>query len=185
MLDTVSIVSNILNKTTCTVIGPMQYADGRSIRSYLTEELGKHGITVYDHYHKPFVQSVDEDENIRAQFKVWLENEQYDKLADQKNIRTFDLKLIDISDFIIVMFDPTVLTVGTWEEFFWANRLKKPIFFVNTKGKKTTPYWIFWTIPHKYIYSSVEEMLQVIDEINSGKHPLDNDRWKLLKECFR
>lgn len=178
-------MSNILNKTTCTVIGPMQFADGRSIRSHLTEELGKYGITVYDHYHKPFVNSVDEDENVRANFKVWLENGEYDKLAERKSIRTFDLKLIDISDFIIIMFDPTVLTVGTWEEFFWANRLKKPIFFVNTKGKKTTPYWIFWTIPHKYIYSSVEEMLTTINDIDSGKHSLDSERWKLLKEEYR
>ena len=176
---------NILNKTTCTVIGPMQYANGRGIRTYLKEELAKYGITVYDHYKKPFINSVEEDENVREKFKNWLENEEYDKLADRKNIRTFDLKLIDISDFIIVMFDPTVLTIGTWEEFFWANRLKKPIFFVNVTGKKTTPYWIFWTIPHKYIYSSVAEMLSVIDDIDGGKHPIDSDRWKLLKMEFR
>jgi hypothetical protein len=163
----------------------MQYADGRSIRTYLKEELGKRGVTVYDHYNKPFISSVEEDENVRAKFKTWLENEEYDKLAEQRNIRTFDLKLIDISDFIIIMFDPSVLTVGTWEEFFWANRLKKPIFFVNTKGKKTTPYWIFWTIPHKYIYSSVEEMLKMIEDIDLGRHPIDSERWKLLKMEYR
>ena len=163
----------------------MQYANGRSIRKYITEELGKHNITVYDHYNKPFVDSVEEDESVRTKFKTWLESEDYDKLAEQKNIRSFDLKLIDISDFIITMFDPSVLTVGTWEEFFWSNRLKKPIFFVNTKGKKTTPYWIFWTIPHKYIYSSVEEMLNVIRDIDSGKHPIDSERWKLLLPEYR
>lgn len=178
-------MSNILNKTTCTVIGPMQYADGRSIREYLTEKLKKYGITVYDHYHKPFVNAVEEDESVRANFKEWLENEEYDKLAERRSIRTFDLKLIDISDFIIFTFDPDVLTCGSWEEFFWSNRLKKPIFFVNVKGKKKTPFWIFWTIPHKYIYSSIDDVLQTIEDIDSGKHPLDSDRWKLLKMEYR
>ena len=178
-------MSNILYKTTCTVIGAMQYANGRSIREYLTEKLSKYGVTVYDHYHKPFVHAVEEDELVRGQFKEWLETEQYDKLSDKKNIRTFDLKLIDISDFIIFVFDPDVLTCGSWEEFFWANRMKKPIFFVNVKGKKRTPFWIFWTIPHKYIYSSVEDALKRIEEIDNGSHPIDNERWKLLKMEYR
>ena len=178
-------VMGLLYKTKCTVIGPMQYTDGRSIREYLSEQFGKYNITLYDHYHKPFIKAIEEDESVRSNFKIWLENEEYDKLSEQRNIRTFDLKLIDISDFIIMIFDPQVPTIGSWEEFFWANRLKKPIFFVNIKGKKTTPYWIFWTIPHKYIYSSVEEMLQRIQDIDSGKHPIDNDRWKLLREFYR
>lgn len=176
---------NILRGTTCTVIGSMQYADGRKIREEMKERLGKYGIVMYDHYNKPFIEEAKEDESYRENFKRWIENEDYDSLAREKNIRTFDLKLIDISDFVIFVFDPTVLTCGSWEEFFWANRMKKPIFFVNTAGKKKTPYWIFWTIPHKYIYSSVEEMMSRIDDIDSGKHPIDNDRWKLLKKEFR
>jgi hypothetical protein len=175
----------ILSKTKCTVIGPMQYANGRPIREYLTAELGKRGITVFDHYHKPFVDSAEEDESVHANLKIWLENEEYDKIAERKAVRTFDLKLIDMSDFIIFMFDPAVITCGSWEEFFWANRMKKSIFFVNLAGKKKTPFWVFWTIPHKYIYSSVEEVLQRIDDIDTGKHPLDNDRWKLLKMEYR
>ncbi len=178
--------TNILNKTTCTVIGAMQYGnDGRSIRSYISSELKECGITVFDHYHKPFVNSVDEDESVHAQLKIWLANGEYDKVVEKRNVRTFDLKLIDISDFIIFVFDPDVLTCGSWEEFFWANRLKKPVFFVNTKGKPRTPLWVFWTIPHKYIYGSVDEALKVIDDIDSGRHPIDSERWKLLKPEHR
>lgn len=176
---------NLLSGTRCTVIGPMQYASGREIRAELSQKFAEMGIVMYDHYHKPFVNSVEEDEKVRENFKVLLETEQYDKLAEHRAIRTFDLKLIDISDFIVVMFDPKILTVGTWEEFFWANRLKKPIFFVNTAGKKTTPYWIFWTIPHKYIYSSVNEMIGTIRSIDSGEHIMDSERWKLLRKDWR
>lgn len=163
----------------------MQYASGRSIRAEMTDRLGKYGIRVFDHYNKPFVSDVAESEDSREYMKSLIEAEEYDKLSALRNIRTFDLKLIDVSDFIVFVFDPTVLTCGSWEEFFLANRAKRPIFFINTAGKKATPYWIFWTIPHKYIYGSVDEFYSVIDDICSNKHPIDNDRWKLLKPELR
>ena len=177
--------NNPLFKCRCTVIGSMQYASGRAIRSEMTEELGKYGITVFDHYSKPLVSDVKEDEDDREYMKSLLASGEYDKLAALRNIRTFDLKLIDVSDFIVFVFDPKVLTCGSWEEFFLANRAKRPIFFINTEGKKATPYWIFWTIPHKYIYGSVSEFYQVISDICTNKHPIDNDRWKLLKSELR
>ena len=176
----------LLQGTSCTVIGAMQHsADGRSVRKNMTDQLGKRGIIVYDHYKKPFVEAVEEHEDRREYMNSLLEKEDYDAITGLKNIRTFDLKLIDISDFIVFVFDPKVLTCGSWEEVFWANRLKKPIFFINVAGKKTTPFWVFWTIPHKYIYSSVEDFYKVIDDLDSGKHPMDNERWKLLKMEFR
>lgn len=179
-------MENLLKGTTCTVIGAMQYsADGRNVREYIGAKMAERGITVYDHYNKPFIDAVEEHEDRRDYMRSLLEKEDYDAISSLKNIRTFDLKLIDISDFIVFVFDPKVLTCGSWEEFFLANRNKRPIFFVNTAGKKNTPFWVFWTIPHKYIYSSVEEMLRKIDDIDTGKHPIDNERWKLLKMEYR
>ena len=179
-------MSNILKGTTCTVIGPMQHStDGREVRSSIAWDLAELGITMYDHYNKPFIDSVKEDEEVHAKIKTWLKEENYDAISERRKIRTFDLKLIDISDFIIFHFTPDVLTCGSWEEFFWANRLKKPIFFINSKGKNTTPIWVFWTIPHKYIYSSVEDCIQRIKDIDSGAHPIDSERWKLLKTEYR
>ena len=178
--------SNPLFRTKCTVIGAMQYGtDGRSIRAEMTNRLGQYGIVVYDHYNKPFIEAVREDEDRREYMKSLLDTGEYDKLSALRSIRTFDLKLIDISDFIVFVFDPKVPTCGSWEEFFWANRAKKPIFFINPAGKKTTPFWVFWTIPHKYIYESVDDFYGVIDSICTGKHPIDNERWKLVKPSFR
>lgn len=177
---------NPLYKARCTVIGAMQHGtDGRSIRSEMSERLGKHGIIVFDHYNKPFAEAVPEDEDRRDYMKMLLENGEYDKLSDLRSIRTFDLKLIDVSDFIVFVFDPKVPTCGSWEEFFLANRAKRPIFFINAGGKKSTPFWVFWTIPHKYIYESTNTFYQTIDDICAGTHPIDNERWKLLKPEFR
>lgn len=176
----------LLNKTNCTVIGPMQYNNGRNIREYFKQQLNPLNITVFDHYNKPFEnKKLDESEKAAAQLKMWAETEQYDKIADLKNIRAFDLALIEKSDFIIFHFIPGIVTVGSWEEFFLANRSKRPIFFITEGGKKLTPYWVFWTIPHEYIYSSKEEVIDVLQKIDSGEKHIDSERWRLLKEDYR
>ncbi|MEK6882848.1 MAG: hypothetical protein AABY22_24710 [Nanoarchaeota archaeon] len=175
-----------LYKTKVTVIGPMQYLDGRNIREYFKEELGKIGMVVFDHYNKPFVEKyIEENETTSQELKYWLETEQYDKIAEKRPIRSYDLSLIERSDIIIFHFIPGVVTTGSWEEFFLANRSKRPVFFITEGGKKKTPFWVFWTIPHKYIYSSKEEVIEIIKKIDSGEKEIDSDRWRLLREEFR
>ena len=95
------------------------------------------------------------------------------------------MSLIDRSDFVIFVYDPEVVTCGSWEEFFTANRMKKPIFFVNTRGKNKTPMWVFWTIPHKYVYESIDDVVDMLRDIDAGLIPIDSDRWKLLRTQFR
>lgn len=175
----------LLYKTKCTVIGPMQYADGQGIRNYFKQELGKLGIVVFDHYRKPFCDETDEGSTTKEQLFRWMEEEEYDKVAEKKMIRTVDLKLVDISDWIIFYFSPKVMTCGSWEEFFWAARLKKKILFVNVEGKKKSPFWVLWTIPHADIFSSREEAVEYIRKVDSGELPIDGERLKLLKEEFR
>ena len=94
-----------LYKTKVTVIGPMQYLDGRNIREYFKEELGKIGMVLFDHYNKPFVEKyIEENETTSQELKYWLETEQYDKIAEKRPIRSYDLSLIERSDIIIFHF---------------------------------------------------------------------------------
>jgi hypothetical protein len=176
---------SILNKTKCTIIGPMQYSSGREIRQFFHEELIKLGITVFDHYNKPFFQYPAEDENFKANMNKLMEEGKYDEMASFRYIRSFDLALIDKSDFIIFHYPPNALTVGSWEEFFTANSCKKPIFFISEAGKAKTPFWVMWTIPHQYIVSTKEEVLTILKDIDSGQVPIDNTRWRLLDMKYR
>ncbi len=176
----------LLEKTKCTVIGPMQYSDGQNIRNYFKEELGKLNITVFDHYNKPFLdECVKETDETSAELKEWLKNGEYEKIYEKRAIRAFDLNLIDKSDYIIFHFIPGVVTVGSWEEFFSANKQKKVIFFITEGGRHLTPFWVFWTIKPKYIYSSKEEVLDMIKKIDNYEVKLDSDRWRLMKYEFR
>lgn len=164
----------------------MQFYDGSNIRNYFIDNLKERGIKIFDHYNNPFVNEyIKEDKNTANIIKQLVANEDWESLENYRKIRTYDLALIDKSDFIIMHYVPNVSICGSWEEFFWANRLKKPIFFIADHGKKKVPNWIFWTIPHRYIYNSREEVLNMLLNIDSGVIPIDSDRWKLLKPEYR
>ena len=175
----------LLNDTRCTVIGHMQYADGRGVREEVSEDLERLGIKLFDHYKQPFIMDVNEDEETHRALRDAITSGNYELVEKYKEIRSYDLSLIDRSDFIIFVYDPEVVTCGSWEEFFTANRMKKPIFFVNTRGKHRTPMWVFWTIPHKYVYESVDAVVDMLKDIDGGTIPIDSDRWKLLRTQFR
>ncbi len=176
---------NKLNKTKCTVIGPMQFSDGTSIREYFRTELAKINITVFDHYHCPFMEdNIKEDQETVNEIKQIINEERFEQLEKYKSIRSHDLALIDKSDFVIMHFVSGITMCGTWEEFFSANRMKKPIFFI-TDNKKLTPSWVYWTLPHQYIYTAKESVLSMLQKIDMGIIPIDSDRWRLLKEEYR
>lgn len=167
------------------MIGPMQFADGSSIREYFRKELAKLNITVFDHYSCPFIEDdIKEDQDTVNHIKQLIAEEEFEELENYKSIRSHDLALIDKSDFVIIHFIPGITMCGTWEEFFSANRIKRPIFFI-TDNKKLTPAWVYWTIPYRYIYNTKEEVLNILQRIDSGDVPIDSDRWRLLKPEYR
>lgn len=179
-------MENLLRGTRVYTIGAMEYQDGQGWRNHVKDVLEPKGITIFDPYHKPFIEFLKEDEQARLDLKTWMKNEEYDRVAKWMNeIRRDDLRLVDLSDFFIVYVNPKIPSWGSAEELYWANRLKKPIFLFVEGGKKLTPVWIMGTIPHKYIYNNIDEILETIEKIDSGKKKMDSDRWRLLRPEFR
>ena len=52
-------------------------------------------------------------------------------------------------------------------------------------GKATTPLWMLGMLPHKYIYNSLDEVIEMLYAIDNGSKPIDSDRWRLLRKEFR
>ncbi len=176
----------LLHKTKSYLVGPMQYGDGRAWRENITDKLSQIGIVCYDPYKKPFVVDVEESENVAAHLQDLIARGEYDQVATRmKLIRSYDLALVDKADFIIAYIDPRIITVGSWEEIFWSNRLKRPIFLIIEGGKAACPFWLFGTIPHKYIYNNIDEVVEVLRKIDSGEKPMDSDRWRIMKKEYR
>lgn len=177
----------LLHGTNTLVIGPMESDPiaGKKIRSKIKKELKKINITVWDHYARPFLDEIEENEKTHLEMVEARERGDYDFISNKKDIRRQDLNLVDICDFIICVFEKKTFTTGTFEELFLANSLRKPIFFVWEEGKNKCPLWIFWTIPHHFIYSSVDEALETIKKINNKEIKIDSKRWRLKKYEYR
>jgi hypothetical protein len=177
---------NLLYKTKTYLVGHMQYLNGRNWREEITSELKNINITCFDPYKKPFIKDVEEDEISRREMEVWMQTKQYDRVTERmKIVRAYDLNLVDRSDFIIAHLVPDVASWGSAEEIVTAVRMKKPIFVSMEGGKAKTPLWMLGMLPHKYIYNSIEEIVNMLHAINSGNKPIDSDRWRLLQKKFR
>jgi len=179
-------MKNILNRNRVYLVGQMQYIkDGSVWRDYVEAELKKMGVIVFNPYNHPFINSVTEDNNATATLKSLIAEGKYDECAEiMRKIRGEDLRVVDIADFIFCYIDPLKPTCGAWEEVFTANRAKKPIFFVAEGGKDVCPLWLYGTIPHKYMYNSIDDALQMLWDINSGAKPIDSSRWRILRPEF-
>jgi hypothetical protein len=164
----------------------MQYADGRGWREDITPTLKNMGVVVWNPYIKPFVDDVPEDENTRAELADLMAQENYDAVAQRmKPVRNYDLRLCDLSDFLVAHIKPSVASWGSAEELVTACRMKKPVFISIEGGKKLTPLWLLGMFPHKYIYNNVDEIVEMLKKIDSGEKPIDGDKWKLLLPEYR
>ena len=167
-------------------MGHMQYLSGRDWRSEVTEKLTPLGVTCFNPYDKPFIKDVNEDDDARENMKVWMKTRQYDRVTDRmKTVRSYDLNLVDRSDFIIGHLVPDVASWGSAEEIVTAVRMKKPIFVSMEGGKCKTPLWMLGMFPHKYIYNSLDEVVEMLYAIDSGDKEIDSDRWRLLRKDYR
>ena len=177
---------DILEKTRTYLVGHMQYADGRDWREYVERELEPLNIRIFNPYKKPFVKDVKEDEESRNKIQNDMEEGHYNDVSTRmKQIRSYDLNLVDRSDFIIAHLLPDVASWGSAEEIVTAVRMKKPIFISMEGGKHKTPLWMMGMLPHKYIYDSVEEVVEMLKQIDNGEKKIDSDRWRLLKKELR
>lgn len=179
-------MSNILYKTKTYLVGHMQYLSGRDWREEVTEKLTPLSITCFDPYKKPFIKDVAEDEASRKDMETWMKTKQYDRVTDKmKTVRAYDLNLVDRSDFIIAHLVPDVASWGSAEEIVTAVRMKKPIFISMEGGKAKTPLWMLGMLPHKYIYNSLDEVIEMLYAIDNEDKPIDSDRWRLLRKEYR
>lgn len=164
----------------------MQYLSGRDWREEVTEKLQPLGITCFDPYKKPFMKDVEEDEASRVEMETWMKTKQYDRVGERmKIVRSYDLNLVDRSDFIIAHLVPDVASWGSAEEIVTAIRMKKPTFISMEGGKAKTPLWLLGMLPHKYIYNSLDEVVEMLYAIDNGIKPIDSDRWRLLRKEYR
>jgi len=150
---------------------------GRGWREEISPFLKKLGVIVFNPILKPSEIGLEDQDthNLKAKLK---KQQRYEELSNMmKVIRSVDLRLVDISDFMIVNLDLDVHPCGTLEEIFWANRQKKPIIVHMVQGKQNAPDWLFGVIPHQMIFSDWMDIYAYLEHINSAENINTYRRW--------
>ena len=138
-------------------------------RQKISVYLNARNVVVLDPSDKPINIGIEDLENREVRKKA-KEAGDYNAIAtDMRLIRNTDLRMVDISDFMIVNLDLEVHPCGTYEELFLANRQMKPILVRVEQGKMATPDWLLGAIPHNNIFGEWEDLTDYLDGINSGE----------------
>lgn len=142
-----------------------------------------HGVIVMDPTDKPIDMGREDIEN-KEHRKQLRDDHDWDQIAlEMREIRVVDLRMVDISDFLVIHLDRNVPTCGTWEEIFWANRCKKPILVHYEQGKEFAPDWLFGTINHRMIFGDWHDLYDHIERVAIGKlDPEIDKRWMFFHD---
>lgn len=150
---------------------------GNGWRDDITPFLEDLGIVVFNPIKKPTDIGLEDKDTHLIKTKL-KEEGRYDELSSiMKTIRSVDLRLVDISDFLVVNLDLDIHPCGTYEEITWANRQKKPIIIHMVQGKNHAPDWLFGTIPHQMIFSTWDEIKSYLQHINDSENIESHKRW--------
>lgn len=164
-------MSNKLYGSRVYLAGPMDRVKDGGIewREDLTPFLQDLGIIVLDPCKKPTSLAYEGKEQREIRRKL-LRNYKFNECAKQmKEIRRVDLRMVDVSDFLITYWDMDVHICGTLEEVFWANREKKPVLVMCKQGKKEMPHWMFGVLPHNYFFDNWDNVKYYINNVNNNE----------------
>lgn len=176
---------NKLEGMRCYLAGPIEFAAGHGMdwRHDMSKFLRMLNVVPIDPCKTIHEGQKTEIEHIETITKARQENDFETMSYLGKSIRCFDLRLVDLSDFIIAYVNQDVKMCGTWEEIFTANRQKKPILTIWEGGKNTASLWMFGTINHNHIFESIDEVKDHLLAINNGDPGVyKSDRWVFLRE---
>lgn len=186
-----------LNNLVAYLCGPIDDAedDGVGWRRTITEELNAcFGVKVLDPTDKPFKKDDGESyEEIGAEKvnTMTLKKEsRFEELADKmRKIVRADLRMVDLSDFVITYIPRNVILCGTIHEIVTATESKKPTLIVAEGGRQYAPNWLWGmlpTHPHKeghsgWIFDSFKDLMEYLYEVHEGKNPEPkSSRWVFM-----
>lgn len=151
--------------------------NGEGWRNNITPFLEDLGIIVLNPCNKPIDIGL---ENIETrQYRQSLKDtKNWQKLSEEmKLLRIVDLRMTDRSDMIIVNLDTSIHACGTYEEIFWANRMKKPILIHCEQGIQGLPDWLFGVLPYQFFFDSWKDLKTYILDVHTKEKVKHYKRW--------
>lgn len=188
--------SGKLDGACCYLSGPMEMATDHGVewrRKFI--KLAKESnlkVDFIDPTNKPGAEEMQINED--KDFQIQLQKQgKYQELQDYvSKYRRFDLRFVDLSDFLIAVIDPKVHMCGTYNEIFVAEQQHKPCFFICEGGLSKLPRWLFDVIDldnslkgtRCNVFTSVEQVIEELVKIDQGKLPM-NHKWVLIRKYLK
>ena len=174
-------VKGRLNNHRVYLAGPIDHAsdDGIGWREELTPYLEKLGLTILDPTNKPTSQCRyneigDEKEHIQKLVNL----KRWDELREMaKEIVLVDLRMVEVSDFLIAYVDKDVHICGTYDEIFESLRRRKPTLIVHKGGKAEMSMWLRGKMNHNFVFDSFAELYDYLLALHDGTVEPDYTRW--------
>lgn len=149
-------------------------------RQKLTDDLKGFGIKVLDPTKPCFRDQLKEDVETMAELDKMREAGDFKPLQKfMKEVVRRDLRLIDISDFVIFRIEPSKPTFGTIHELIVALNQRKPCLII-TKDKKKLPRWLFGIIDLDLVFESDILLIEYLRKIHKGKIKINDKYWRFL-----
>jgi hypothetical protein len=126
---------------------------------------------------KPIDIGLEDDESRRRRHAAKMRGDYEYVAKEMKTIRRVDLRMVDICDWTIINIDLDIHACGTYEELFWANRMKKPILVHIEQGKKATPDWLLATLPIEHIFGDWVSLKDHAVKVATAEDFDDMRRW--------
>lgn len=146
-------------------------------RDEVTTWLQERGVIVFNPMKKPINIGL-EDGNARNEVQHLKETGQFHLIRERYGIiRNVDLRMCDISDFIVACVDSDVHLMGTVEEITTCNRQKKPVIVFCPQGKKFIANWLFYMLPDQHLFGCLEDALSYLDIVDNHLEVDHLKRW--------
>lgn len=183
---------NRLHGLCCYLSGPMDRVPDRGTvwRDMMIPELRNRGIGVLNPLEKPFYEEGDdfsEDDVFIAKRDQFIKERRADELQHlmRHHVGRPDLAMVDKSDFLIVYIDVDVHMAGTYHELVISLTQRKPTLVVCKQGKWNVPPWWWGVIHHEFYFSSWDELLEYIDDVNEGRKTHKFWRFFDMKKIYK
>ena len=172
---------NNLKNMRCYLAGPIDRAtdDGILWRREITIFLKDLGVYVFDPCNKP-ITNAKYKEVVEEKTKMLHLKKSHRFLelsARMREIVHYDLRMTDVSDFLIVYLDSEVFTFGTTHELINSLNQRKPTLVVIEGGKEFAPNWLFGIMDFNFMFDSFDELKEYLVHIDQGVITADLSRW--------
>jgi nucleoside 2-deoxyribosyltransferase len=177
---------NNLKGARCYLAGAIEHdlAGMCSWRNQLKERLHDLGIVWMDPCDKPIAVGRETEETQAEMAKARADGYTAYVEKQMKLIQAIDLRMVDVSDFVVFDYSDSRVTTGTHEELARAASQNKPIVARIEGGKQKAPFWWFAELqPDLFCatWDEVEEYLRFADAIHPDfLHTWSSNRWLLF-----